>query len=88
MLAGQQFDDSVNLLIEINGSGFQTALGKLVFAQGSISINVTPTASAWSHYRNCGRGLGVNVGIQIANKEGRSLAQLVRNTAQGRRRNV
>lgn len=38
----------VNLPIEINGSGFQAAPGKVVFTQGSISANVTPAASAWS----------------------------------------
>lgn len=38
----------VNLPIEINGSGFQGAPGKVVFTQGSISADVTPAASAWS----------------------------------------
>jgi len=38
----------VNLPIEINGSGFQAAPGKVVFTQGSISVNVTPATSAWS----------------------------------------
>jgi hypothetical protein len=38
----------VNLPIEINGSGFQTAPGKVVFTQGSISVDVTPATSAWS----------------------------------------
>lgn len=38
----------VNLPIEINGSGFQAAPGKVVFTQGSVSVNVTPATSAWS----------------------------------------
>jgi hypothetical protein len=38
----------VNLPIEINGSGFQAAPGKVVFTQGSISADVTPATSAWS----------------------------------------
>ena len=38
----------VNLPIEINGSGFQAAPDKVVFTQGSISVNVTPATSAWS----------------------------------------
>src|SRR5215472_6138474 len=38
----------VNLPIEINGSGFQAAPGKVNFAQGSISVDVVPAASAWS----------------------------------------
>jgi hypothetical protein len=38
----------VNLPIEINGSGFQSAPGKVVFTQGSISVDVTPATSAWS----------------------------------------
>jgi hypothetical protein len=38
----------VNLPIEINGSGFQAAPGKVVFTQGSITASVVPSASAWS----------------------------------------
>jgi hypothetical protein len=38
----------VGLPIEINGSGFQAAPGKVTFTQGSTSIDVTPAASAWS----------------------------------------
>src|SRR5215469_16083357 len=38
----------VNLPIEINGSGFQSAPGKVVFTQGSITATVVPNASAWS----------------------------------------
>jgi hypothetical protein len=38
----------VNLPVEINGSGFQAAPGKVVFTQGSISADVTPATSAWS----------------------------------------
>lgn len=38
----------VSLPIEINGSGFQAAPGKVTFAQGSLSVDVTPSASAWS----------------------------------------
>jgi hypothetical protein len=38
----------VSLPIEINGSGFQAAPGKVVFTQGSISAEVTPATSAWS----------------------------------------
>ncbi len=38
----------VSLPIEINGSGFQAAPGKVTFAQGSLSVDVTPAASAWS----------------------------------------
>ncbi len=38
----------VSLPIEINGSGFQSAPGKVTFTQGSISVDVTPAASAWS----------------------------------------
>jgi hypothetical protein len=38
----------VNLPIEINGSGFQAAPGKVNFKQGSTSIDVVPAASAWS----------------------------------------
>ena len=38
----------VGLPIEINGSGFQSAPGKVTFTQGSISVDVTPSASVWS----------------------------------------
>lgn len=38
----------VGLPIEINGSGFQAAPGKVNFTQGSISVDVVPAASAWS----------------------------------------
>ncbi len=38
----------VSLPIEINGSGFQSAPGQVVFTQGSITATVTPPASAWS----------------------------------------
>jgi hypothetical protein len=38
----------VNLPIEINGSGFQSAPGKVVFTQGSITGTVVPSSSAWS----------------------------------------
>ena len=38
----------VNLPIEINGSGFQGAPGKVTFTQGSLSVDVTPAATAWS----------------------------------------
>ena len=38
----------VNLPIEINGSGFQSAPGKVVFTQGNISANVVPSAGGWS----------------------------------------
>jgi len=34
----------VNLPIEINGSGFQAASGKVVFTQGSVSATVVPSA--------------------------------------------
>jgi hypothetical protein len=34
--------------IEINGSGFQGAPGKVTFTQGSSSTDVTPATSAWS----------------------------------------
>jgi hypothetical protein len=36
------------LPIEINGSGFQAAPGKVNFKQGSNSIDVVPAASVWS----------------------------------------
>src|SRR5216683_2464680 len=38
----------VGLPIEINGSGFQAAPGKVTFSQGSTSVDVTPASSAWS----------------------------------------
>ncbi len=38
----------VNLPIEINGSGFQAAPGKVVFTQGSITATVVPSTSGWS----------------------------------------
>ncbi len=38
----------VGLPIEINGSGFQGAPGKVVFTQGSIVATVVPNASGWS----------------------------------------
>ena len=38
----------VNLPIEINGSGFQSAPGKVVFTQGSVSATVVPNAGGWS----------------------------------------
>jgi len=38
----------VNLPIEINGTGFQAAPGKVVFTQGSISATVVPSAGGWS----------------------------------------
>lgn len=38
----------VGLPIEINGSGFQAAPGKVNFTQGSTSVDVVPAASAWS----------------------------------------
>lgn len=38
----------VSLPIEINGSGFQGAPGKVTFTQGSLSVDVTPAATAWS----------------------------------------
>ena len=38
----------VNLPIEINGSGFQAAPGKVVFKQGSISATVVPNSGGWS----------------------------------------
>lgn len=38
----------VSLPIEINGSGFQSAPGKVTFVQGNISVDVTPAASAWT----------------------------------------
>jgi len=38
----------VGLPIEINGSGFQAAPGKVNFKQGSTSIDVVPANSSWS----------------------------------------
>jgi len=38
----------VGLAIEINGSGFQSAPGQVVFTQGSIMAPVTPNAAGWS----------------------------------------
>lgn len=38
----------VNLPIEINGSGFQKAPGKVVFKQGNISVTVVPNSGGWS----------------------------------------
>ena len=38
----------VNLPIEINGSGFQAAPGKVVFTQGNITATVVPNASGWT----------------------------------------
>jgi hypothetical protein len=38
----------VNLPVEINGSGFQAAPGKVVFTQGSVSATVVPSAGGWS----------------------------------------
>src|SRR5712691_6054978 len=38
----------VNLPIEINGSGFQAAPGKVVFTQGSITAPFVPSTSGWS----------------------------------------
>jgi hypothetical protein len=38
----------VNLPIEINGSGFQAAPGKVVFTQGSVSATAVPSAGGWS----------------------------------------
>jgi hypothetical protein len=38
----------VGLPIEVNGSGFQSAPGQVVFTQGSITAKVTPAAAGWS----------------------------------------
>ena len=38
----------LGLPIEINGSGFQAAPGKVAFTQGSTTVDVVPAASAWS----------------------------------------
>ncbi len=39
----------VGLPIEINGSGFQAAPGKVNFKQGNTSIDVVPASSDWSY---------------------------------------
>jgi hypothetical protein len=38
----------LGLPIEINGSGFQSAPGKVTFTQGSTSLDVVPAISVWS----------------------------------------
>jgi hypothetical protein len=38
----------VGLPVEINGSGFQAAPGKVVFTQGSTTIDVVPATSVWT----------------------------------------
>lgn len=38
----------VSLPLEINGSGFQAAPGKVTFTQGNLTVDVTPSDSAWS----------------------------------------
>jgi hypothetical protein len=38
----------VGLPIEINGSGFQSSPGKVLFTQGSVSVPATPSPGAWS----------------------------------------
>ena len=38
----------VNLPIEINGSGFQSAPGKVIFTQGGTSTTVVPVAGGWT----------------------------------------
>lgn len=38
----------VNLPIEINGTGFQSAPGSVLFTQGSTTATVTPSAGGWS----------------------------------------
>src|SRR5713101_3320135 len=38
----------VGLPIEINGSGFQSSPGKVVFTQNSITATVVPSSSAWT----------------------------------------
>lgn len=38
----------VGLPIEINGSGFQSAPGKVVFTQNSITATVVPSSSGWT----------------------------------------
>jgi hypothetical protein len=38
----------VGLAIEINGTGFQSAPGQVIFTQNGITATVTPAASAWS----------------------------------------
>ncbi|HEV2389065.1 MAG TPA: hypothetical protein VGS20_17630 [Candidatus Acidoferrales bacterium] len=39
---------SVSLPIEINGTGFQSAPGEVIFTQGNISATFTPSAGGWS----------------------------------------
>jgi hypothetical protein len=39
----------VGFAIEINGSGFLAAPGKVTFTQGAISMDVVPAISAWSN---------------------------------------
>jgi hypothetical protein len=38
----------VSLPIEIDGTGFQSAPGQVIFTQGSITATVTPSAGGWS----------------------------------------
>lgn len=38
----------VSLPIEINGSGFQAAPGKVTFTQASLSVDVTPATAEWT----------------------------------------
>ena len=38
----------VNLAIEINGSGFQAAPGKVMFTQGGVTATVAPNTSGWT----------------------------------------
>ena len=38
----------VGLPIEINGNGFQSAPGKVVFTQNSITTTVVPSSSGWN----------------------------------------
>ena len=40
--------NEVGLPVEINGTGFQSAPGRVIFTQGNVSAMVTPNASAWS----------------------------------------
>lgn len=47
---------SVSLPIEIDGTGYQSAPGQVIFAQGSITANVTPSTGGWS-----GTGIVVDV---------------------------
>jgi hypothetical protein len=39
---------SVSLPIEIDGTGFQSAPGQVIFTQGSITATVTPNSGGWS----------------------------------------